>query len=420
MSPILTRKLTTDFRLAARKSLRSGDAAADWWRVALVIRRITIAVLAAFLMGAVVVVPASANSGSATIAKKKGKKCKKGKKGKKAKKRKGCKGGSSSVGLPGEATPSSPKQPNQPPPPPDNPVLQVESLTLTAGTVLGGNPTTGQVTLDDEAPASGQEVDLTSTLPARAQVPASVVVTSGQKTASFQVTTFSGPSPITATLTASIGTSNASAPLKLVDRPSVASVDLERQCITAPSTWSSNRVTLDIPAPDDTPVTLQSSDPALFLPLTTVTVPEGSPSAFFTVNALAPTVDPTDVTVTATAPSTSPQSDEATVSGSALPTHTDGLTLNPDTVVPDSPTNVTVTLDCEAPADTVVEIASQDPSHIPPTTVTVPEGELSKTFVITPAPDTPDDNYDISAKVQGDPPEDAVHATLHVVSVLPT
>jgi hypothetical protein len=391
--------------------------------VTLVIRRITIAVLAAFLAGAVLAVPASSKSGPATVAKKKAKKCKKGKKGKKAKKRKGCKrGGSSVAGLPGEATPASPKQPNSPPPPPGNPDLHVTGLVLTADTVLGGTSTGGQVTLDEAAPAGGQQVDLDSTLATRAQVPASVVVTQGQKTASFQVVTTSGPSPVTATLTASVGTSDATAALKIVDKPSVASVKLERQCIVAPSTWTSNRVTLDIPAPQDTPVTLGSSDPALFLPLTTVTVPEGSPSAFFTVSALAPTVDPTDVTVTATAPSTSPQSDQATVSGTDLPTHTDGLTLNPDTVVPGSPTNVTVTLDCEAPTGgTVVEITSQDPSHVGvPGTVAVPAGELTTSFQITPEPDTPDDNYDISAQVQGDPPEDTVHATLHVVSVLPT
>ena len=50
----------------------------------------------------------------------------------------------------------------------------------------------------------------------------------------------------------------------------------------------------------------------------------------------------------------------------------------------------------------------------------VDPGELSANFQVTAEPDTPDDNYEISANVQGDPPEDAVQATLHVVSVLPT
>jgi hypothetical protein len=422
-SRFFTRKMTTDFCLAATKSLRSGVAPVEGVRVTLVIRRITIAVLAAFLAGAVLAVPASSKGGPAVVAKKKAKKCKKGKKGKKAKKRKGCKRGGSSVGLPGEATPASPKQPNTPPPPPDNPVLQVESVVLTSGTVLGGNSTSGQVTLDDEAPAGGQPVDLTSSLPARVTVPASVVVASGQKTASFQVNTTSGPSPVTATLTGSIGTSNAATSLKVVDRPSVASVKLQRECFKAGTNWSANRVTLDIPAPDDTDVALDSTDPAsLFLPLTTVTVPEDSTSALFTVNVLAPPSVAGPVTITATAPSTLPQSDSAPVSLTDPETHANGLTLNPDTVTPDTPSTATVTLDCEAPTGgTVVNLSSVDPSHVHvPATVTVPADELSVNFQVTTEPDTPDDNYDISANVQGDPPEDKVITPLHVVSVLPT
>jgi hypothetical protein len=387
--------------------------------VTLVIRRITIAVLAAFLAGAVLAVPASSKSGPATVAKKKGKKCKKGKKGKKSKKRKGCKRGGSSVsGLPGEATPSSPKQPNQPPPPPGNPVLQVKSLALTAGTVLGGTSTSGQVTIDQAAPAGGQEVNLNSTLPARAQVPASVVVTQGQKTASFQVVTTSGPSPVTATLTASIGASTATAALKVVDKPSVASVKLERKCFT-PGAWSANRVTLDIPAPDDTDVTLESSDPlSLSLPVTTVTVPQDSTSAFFTVNALGPSDG--DVTVTAAAPSTPPQGDSASVYDNE--TYPDpeaaGLTLEPDTVKPDDPSTATVTLDCEAPAGgTEVTLISQDQAHVGvPATVKVPAGERSFDFQVTTQPDTPDDVYRITATAGGVP----VHADLTVSSVLAT
>jgi hypothetical protein len=381
--------------------------------VALVIRRITIAVLAAFLAGAVLAVPASSKSGPATVAKKKTKKCKKGKKGKKAKKRKGCKrGGSSVAGLPGEATPASPKQPNTPPTPPDNPVLQVESVALTAGTVLGGNSTTGQVTVDDFAPAGGQVVNLQSDSP-RASVPGSVLVAAGQKSASFQVTTTSGP-PTTATLAASIGTSTADTQLSIVDHASVSSVKLERRCFTF-GPFSSNRVSLDVPAPADTLVGLSSDSAALTVP-SGVTVPSGSTSAFFSANAVS---DSSSVTVTATL-GTSQASDTVSVSETDPPTHADDLTLNPDTVVPDSASIGTVTLDCEAPpAGTVVTLSAPSGITVPPT-VMVDPGELSKDFPIAIEPGTPDDNYEISANVQGDPPEDAVQATLHVVSVLPT
>jgi hypothetical protein len=411
-SRFFTRKMTTDFCLAATNSLWSGVAPVEGVSVALVIRRITIAVLAAFLAGAVLAVPASSNSGPATVAKKKAKKCKKGKK-----KRKGCKSGSSSVGLPGEATPASPKQPNTPPPPPDNPVLQVSSLTLTPGTVLGGNPTTGHVTLDAVAPTGGQQVDLTSNVaPPRVQLPPSVVVVAGQKTASFQVDTTSG-APVTATLTASIGASSAGTNLKVVDKPSVESVQLQRKCFTVGDTTSNNLVTLDIPAPSNTDVALESGDPLLlFLPVTSVMVPMGSTSQFFTVNALAPSTG--DVSVTATAPSTPPQSDFASVYAAPPDANADTLTLNPGTVEPDSLSTATVTLDCEAPpSGTTVSFASQSPSnvHVPPPILIEP-GQLSATFQVTVDPGTPDDNYEISATAG----EGVANATLTVSSVLPT
>ena len=379
-----------------------------------------IAVLAVFLAGAVLAVPASSKGGPATVAKKKHKKCKKGKKGKKAKKRKGCKrggGGSSVAGLPGEATPSSPKQPNSPPPPPpDNPVLQVESVSLSASTVLGGTSTSGQVTLDQAAPSSGQQVDLSSNLPGRASVPASVVVASGQKTASFQVTTVSGPSPVTATLTASIGTSEATTTIKLVDRPSVDSVKLERKCFT-PDTWHNNRVTLDIPAPADTVVSLSSDTPASLAPTSsTVTVPLGSTTAFFSVDVFA--VDAPLVTVSAAASSTPAATASASVHQTEPDANADDLTLNPATVAPDSVSNATVTLDCEAPeGGTTVSLTSQSPSNVHvPGPIVIPEGQLSATFQVTVDPGTPDDNYDISATAGAS----TKHANLIVSSVLPT
>ncbi len=383
------------------------------------IRRITIAVLAAALAGAVLAVPASSNSGSAAVAKKKAKKCKKkGKKGKKAKKRKGCKGGigSSGSGLPGEATPSSPKQPNFPPPPPNNPVLHVSSISVSDGTLLGGNSTNGLVTLDDAAAAGGQQVDLQSDT-ARVSVPSYVVVAPGQTNASFPVTTTSG-GPVIATLTGSIGASNATTQLSLVDHASVSSVKLERQCFTF-GPFSSNRVSLDVPAPDDTLVSLSSDSAALTVP-SGVTVPLGSISAFFSVNAVS--ASPA-ATVTATLGS-SQASDTASVSSTDPATHADGLTVHPDTVVAGGGSTGTVTLDCEAPpGGTTVTLSSADPgvtfdsTGSQSATVDVPEGQLSADFTISTDGGLADGQYDVSATVGADTP---VHATITIDSSLPT
>jgi hypothetical protein len=406
-----TRKMTTDFRLAATKTLRREVPPAEGCQVALVIRRITIAVLAAFLVGAVLAVPATSASGRQAVAAKKAKKCKKKKKGKK---KKGCKKSSTnSLGIPGQSTPDKPTAPTQPEAPP---TLHVSSVDVAPSTVLAPNSTTGTVTVDVAAPTGGQRVDLQSNS-ARVSVPSSVVVAAGQKNASFSVGTTTGP-PVTATISASIGTSSASTQLKVVDTASVDSVKLERQCFTF-GPFSSNRVSLDVPAPDDTLVALSSDDAALTVP-SGVTVPSGSSSAFFSVNAVS---DAPSVTVTATLGS-SQASDTASVSSAPPANHADGLTLNPDTVIAGNGSTGTVTLDCEAPAaGTVVTLTSAAPgvtftsTGTQSATVTVLDGQLSANFQIDTDPGLADDQYDISATVGADTP---VHATLTIDSSLPT
>ena len=207
-------------------------------------------VLAAALAGAVLAVPALSKSGPAAVAAKKKakKKCKKAKKGKKVKKRKGCKSGGSAgaTGLPGQATPSKPTPPD---PPTTPPTLHVADLGVSPNTVLAPGSATGQVTLDAAAPSGGQQVDLQSDT-ARVTLPSYVVVAPGQTNASFPVNTTLGP-PVTATLTGSVGASTATTQLSVVDTASVSAVKLERQCFTF-GPYSSNRVSLDVPAPEDT------------------------------------------------------------------------------------------------------------------------------------------------------------------------
>ncbi|HSD23392.1 MAG TPA: hypothetical protein VLB79_03610 [Solirubrobacterales bacterium] len=373
------------------------------------LRRITIAVLAAFLAGAVLAVPASAKSGQQAVSSKKAKtkkkKCKKKKK-KKGKKSKGCKtGGSSGAGLPGQATPSEPTPPDRPTTPP---TLHVASLGVSANPVLAGGSTTGQVTLDAAAASGGQQVDLQSNS-ARVSVPSYVVVAPGQKNASFPVTTTTG-GPVTATLTGSIGASNATTQLSVVDHASVSSVKLERQCFTF-GPFSSNRVSLDVPAPDDTLVSLSSDSAALTVP-SGVTVPLGSTSAFFSANAVS---DSPSVTVTATL-GTSQATDTASVSSTDPATHANDLTVDPDAVVAGGGSTGTVTLDCEAPPGGTTVTLSADSGVGVPANVIVPAGQLSVGFPITTAAVLGDGQYDVSATAGGD----TVHATLTIDSSLPT
>jgi hypothetical protein len=70
------------------------------------------------------------------------------------------------------------------------PVLS--ALALNPTTVVGGNSSTGTVTLSGKAPLGGVAVNLTSSKPSRASVPASVTVPAGATSAGFTVKTTTG------------------------------------------------------------------------------------------------------------------------------------------------------------------------------------------------------------------------------------
>lgn len=364
--------MTTDFRLAARKSLRSAVAAVEKPSVALVIRRITIAVLAAALVGAVVVLPAAANNGPhAVAAKKKAKKCKK----KKAKKRK-CKhggGGTSGGGLPGQATPAKPTPPDQPDSPDPPAALHVSSLTVDSNTVSGGSSTTGHVVIDAVAPSGGQVVDLSSSA-SRASVPVSVLVPSGQTSATFQVTT-AGGDPGSATLTASIGTSTATTDLTVV------ALNVSHLSVTPNPVFAGNsatgHVTLDDVAPSGGQVVdLDSTNSSVDVP-GSVLVPTGDTTATFSVDTTPGTA--ATATLTASIGASSQTTELSVVDTASL----SSVQLAPHCPAVGSPMSNHVNLDVPAPEDTVIQLRSSDPALVVPSTVTVPAGASSAVFPAT-------------------------------------
>lgn len=90
------------------------------------------------------------------------------------------------------------------------------SLTLNPSTVSGGSTVVGKVTLTGPAPTSGMAVTLTSSKSAQAQVPSKVIVPSGARSATFNITTTSVSRKSLVTITASLGgvTKNASLTLQ--------------------------------------------------------------------------------------------------------------------------------------------------------------------------------------------------------------
>jgi hypothetical protein len=91
---------------------------------------------------------------------------------------------------------------------------QLSSVSLSAGDVVSGTSVTGTVQLTSPAPAGGAVVSLASSDPTRVSVPASVLVPSGQSSATFSAAT-SASATGSVTVTATYGSVTESATLTL-------------------------------------------------------------------------------------------------------------------------------------------------------------------------------------------------------------
>lgn len=326
--------------------------------------------------------------------KKKKKKCKRGqkrvKRGKKGKKKVRCvKRKSSSAGLPGK--PVNPKPPDDPDP------LLINAVTLTENPLLAGTSGQGQITLSGPAPSGGQPVTLGSSDPTRATVPDSVHVAAGQKSVSFQVTTTAGPSTAV-TLTAALDGSVRQTQLNIVEKESLLGLELDYQCYPSAglTNFGNNVVSLDVRAPSNVNVTLQSGDPFTLAVPPGVTVPQGSFTGVFGVDTLLATSTP--VVVTASYNGVDVQ-DSATIRdvNSPVPVPA-GLTLQPQSIVVGESSVGTVRLDCEAPAGGIsVDLDVNYAGVTVPASVLVPAGELSASFPITTLTSTTPGQTDITA-----------------------
>jgi trimeric autotransporter adhesin len=379
------------------------------------LKRFLLLALALTIVAAPIAEASAAPGPVAGVAKKKGKKCK-GKKKKKgtalsAKKKKGKKCKKGAGGLPG--LPGKPLNPDPPNPPPPPVTLTLQSMSLEENPVLAGTAGEGQVTLSAPAPTNGKAVTLSSGVPSRASVPDSVHVAAGQTTATFPITTTAGPND-SIVLTAALGTSTRNATLDIVEEESLNSLELAYQCYPGDDLEDvgGNVVSLDVRAPSDIVVDLDSSDPFTIDVPSTVTVLEGAFNGGFNVDTLQMTTTP--VTVTATYDD-DVFTDEATVRDETSPDPVASeLALQPDSVVVGDPSTGTVSLDCEAPAGGItVNLSSNNAGASVPASVVVQEGDLSANFPITTDVNATPGTAVIRAwTVPGVPPPDEVQADL--------
>lgn len=251
------------------------------------------------------------------------------------------------------------------------------SVTVEPGTVLGGSPATGTITLARPASAPGAAITLASDNPA-ASVPQTVMVPTGATSATFTITTVPVGSAASATIQASYGGLSRTAVLTIA--PSVLSAISLSPASLYGGQSSTGTVTLNGPAPaSGAVISLSSSDPAATVPAS-VTVSGGATSAEFT----ATTVSVGSQTV-ATITGTYNGSQAATLT--IQPWAVASVSLNPDNVVGGVSSTGTIALSGPAPAGgAVVNLASDNGSAIVPANVTVPAGATTASFGVQTAP----------------------------------
>ncbi|MER3412896.1 MAG: hypothetical protein C4341_01415 [Armatimonadota bacterium] len=184
--------------------------------------------------------------------------------------------------------------------------LSIRSVSINPSNVVGGTSSAGTVTFDPPVPDGGAVINLASSHPSVASVPATLNVPGGATSATFPVATF--PTGVTADvrITASFGSSSAFG-IITVQTPSIFSFVVSPRTIQGGNT-TQGTVFLNGPAPaGGAVVTLQSLKPAVVQVPVSVTVAPGSTSASFTINS-SPVQSQQSVTVKATRINTRSQS----------------------------------------------------------------------------------------------------------------
>jgi hypothetical protein len=157
----------------------------------------------------------------------------------------------------------------------------LSSVTLNPTSVVGGNSSTGTVTLSGPAPSTGTVVTLSDNS-SSATTPASVTVTSGNKTATFTITTSGVSSTTTVTVTATFSGVSKTATLTLT-KAALTTLSLSPNNVNGGQS-STGTVTLNGNAPSGgATVTLSSSNFIVAQVPISVTIPSGSKTANFTV-----------------------------------------------------------------------------------------------------------------------------------------
>ncbi len=255
--------------------------------------------------------------------------------------------------------------------------VTVSSVSVNPAAIVGGDLSTGTVTLTVPAPAGGVTVDLwTNGSPAF--VPASATIPAGSTSATFPVTTNFVAAATPGTITAFLNGASATTAVSVMARPAVASVSVNPG--TVPNSGSATgTVTLTGSSPaGGTVVQLWTNGWPVFVPMT-VTIPAGSLSATFAVTTSYVTTT-TQGTITAFLNGKSVTTTLTVLMSPVLAS----VYPNAPAVAGSSSAAVSLTLSSAAPAGgVVVQLWTSGFPLSVPASVTFNAGSSTATFVMT-------------------------------------
>jgi len=259
----------------------------------------------------------------------------------------------------------------------------IHELEIHPEKVAAGNSATGTVELEAQAPAGALTITLSSDQ-AFAQVPATVVIAAGAKSADFTVTTATLSTSSITNITGIDPTGAMRSALLRVSAPILAKTDhisIQPEEVVGGQS-ATGTISLNHPAPAaGFVVSLSSSQPLVQVPAT-ITITEGVKSATFAVTTSVVTAT-TSATVTATDPDGTMHTATIKVKAAKV-SHLEELSLQHDDVVGGNPSTGTLTLEGVAPAGGLLITLTSDQAFAQvPASVIVPAGAKKVTFTIT-------------------------------------
>lgn len=244
------------------------------------------------------------------------------------------------------------------------------------------------------------EITIVSDTTSAATVPTTVTIPSGQASVTFEIaavddTLVDGTQTAKITVSAT-GFESDTESLTVTDDDGAAALTLTLNPASvvenAGASASTGTVTRNTPTTSDLVVTLSSSLTTAATVSATVTIPTGQSSVTFPIAAVDNDLvnDPQSVTITVSATGFTTDTETLTVTSEDVPDSSSALTLTlaANTLGEASGSRVTAGTvrrpNTDVSADLVVTVTSSDTTEVTvPTTVTIPAGELSKTFDIT-------------------------------------